>query len=603
MAEGGLEGLISGEGEDEAGPASGADPAAMALALDGAKYDPRLAAEARAYLKQQTRLVGIQTEHLHEQRAAQITHLRLRVVLEGFVVAVVAALIVALGVMVWNATQDRGLVVEPFSAPPDLAQKGVTGQVAAKQVLDRLAELQAETTSQRPANSYRNTWSDDVKVEIPETGVSLGEVQRLLNGWLGHETHISGEIFRSATGLTIAARAGEDPAAKVSGPDSDLDGLLQRAAEGVYGQTQPYRYSVYLSHHGRAPEAAQVLDKLTRAPDALERAWAHLGLANLAVDRGDIARSSGEFLLAHTEKPDLIIARADLAINEWRFQHDEDLLRSVRYVRDHHDLLERQGSPGGSFQVLSLLGAYEALITHDAQKARQLRASAGTGVALQERRMLAVVGAYDVVTHDAGDLAREAARGPVARNGLLSLIGLLAVQNHDASGLPLLLEALKADQAEGDTAEDAKREDLYGLALAKATFGDLEGGRALILSTPADCYDCVMGRGQILAMAGDRAGAEHWFAEAIRQGPDVPLALTARGAARLGWGDVAGALADGQAATKISPHDPDALKIWGDALARQGQWPAAREKYDAALTLAPNWRELQKARAAAAAKG
>jgi tetratricopeptide (TPR) repeat protein len=600
MAEGGLEGLISGEGEGEAGPASSADAAAMALALEGAKYDPKLAAEARAYLKQQTRLVGIQTEHLHEQRAVQITHLRLRVALEGFVVAIIAALIVVIGVMVWNATCDHGLVVEPFSVPPDLAQRGVTGQVAAKQVLDRLAELQAETISQRPANSYRNTWSDDVKVEIPETGVSLGEVQHLLNRGLGHETHITGEIFRSAAGLTITARAGEDPAEKVSGQDSDLDGLLQRSAEAVYGQTQPYRYSVYLSHHGRAPEAAQVLDRLTRAPDALERAWAHLGLANLAVDRGDLPGSSRELKLALAEKSDLIIASADLGINEWRFQRDEDLLKSVRYERDHHDLLERQGAPGGSLQVLALLGAYEAMISRDARKAGQLRESIGTGGELQEGRKLAVLAAYDVVTHDAADLARVAATGPAARNGLLSITGLLAVQNHDASGLPILLEALKADQAEGDTAEDAKREDLYWLALAKATFGDIDGGKTLIFSTPTDCYDCVMGRGQILAMAGARSSAESWFAEAIHQGPDIPLAFTARGEAWLGWGDVAGAVADAQAAAKISPHDPDALKLWGDALARLSQDKAALEKYDAALKLAPNWADLQKARAAAA---
>jgi tetratricopeptide (TPR) repeat protein len=187
--------------------------------------------------------------------------------------------------------------------------------------------------------------------------------------------------------------------------------------------------------------------------------------------------------------------------------------------------------------------------------------------------------------------------GGTSRNFFLAVA---AFEAHDPASVGLLEGVRKADETSPGTAEPAKRDDVYWLALAKARFGDVAAAKALIFATPTDCYGCVMGRGQILAMAGDRAGAEPWFAEAIHQGPDIPLAFTARGEARLGWGDVAGALADGQAATKLSPNDPDALKLWGDALERQDKWRDAREKYDAALKLAPNWAELRKARAAAA---
>jgi hypothetical protein len=71
-----------------------------------------------------------------------------------------------------HAGHDTGLVVEPFTVPPDLAQRGLTGQVVAKQVLDRLSELQQQTFSDRPANAYRNSWGDGLKVEIPETGIA-----------------------------------------------------------------------------------------------------------------------------------------------------------------------------------------------------------------------------------------------------------------------------------------------------------------------------------------------------------------------------------------------------------------------------------------------
>ena len=48
------------------------------------------------------------------------------------------------------------------------------------------------------------------------------------------------------------------------------------------------------------------------------------------------------------------------------------------------------------------------------------------------------------------------------------------------------------------------------------------------------------------------------------------------------------------------PHWADPLKAWGDVLARQGHWPEALAKYDAALKYAPAWKALQAARGLAA---
>jgi tetratricopeptide (TPR) repeat protein len=613
MAENPLEGLIGGEGDEGPdAPGGGApDAVAMGVAMDAARFDPELSRKAGAYLEAQQRLVKIQTEHLHEQRAVQITHLRLRVILESFVVAVVAAVVIALGVMVWNATQDHGLVVEAFSVPPDLAQRGVTGQVAAKQVLDRLAKLQAETVSVRPSNSYRNNWNDDLKVEIPETGVSLGEVQRLLNSWLGHETHISGEIFHSPTGLTITVRAGEDAAEPASGPDANLDGLIQRAAEAIYRQTQPYRYATYLYTNGKAAEAKAIFEKLTTDPRPLERAWAYVGLEDQLLGQVGIPAIAQNLDLAARAEPDMIHLKYNRAqFVEIPLGHDESALKLVRYARTHKEAYRRELSNDAGPQFVSLmdiLAGDEIFITHnalDGLKSEMRAQGEGPLVAVDERPFLG--GVYGLVTHDPAEVRRAMSEahadeapstGGTSRNFFLAVA---AFEAHDPASVGLLEGVRKADETSPGTAEPAKRDDVYWLALAKARFGDVAAAKALIFATPTDCYGCVMGRGQILAMAGDRAGAEPWFAEAIHQGPDIPLAFTARGEARLGWGDVAGALADGQAATKLSPNDPDALKLWGDALARQDKWRDAREKYDAALKLAPNWAELRQARAAAA---
>jgi Flp pilus assembly protein TadD len=69
---------------------------------------------------------------------------------------------------------------------------------------------------------------------------------------------------------------------------------------------------------------------------------------------------------------------------------------------------------------------------------------------------------------------------------------------------------------------------------------------------------------------------------------------------RLANGDIDGAVAKFEAAHQKTPHFADALKGWGDALARQGKTKAAKAKFDEALEYAPNWKELKAAREAVA---
>ncbi len=253
MAEGGFFERFFGRGESEEseGAGSAPDPVAATVAMDAARADPVLGVEAAAYLRRQAHFVAIQTEHLHEQRRVQLDNLklrrvseRLRVALQVLFVLIGLPIVLGLGVMIWNAAHDRALVVEPFSAPPDLAAGGLTGQVIAKQVLDRLADMQAQSEASRPADTYRNNWGDALKVEITELGVSLSDFRTFLDEELGHETRISDEVFRTRSGLTITARAGDAAASAFGGADADLDKLVQEAAEAVYRRTQPHRYGV-----------------------------------------------------------------------------------------------------------------------------------------------------------------------------------------------------------------------------------------------------------------------------------------------------------------------------------------------------------------------
>jgi hypothetical protein len=261
--------------EIESGAADSGDPVAISLALGGASRD-----KADAFLDEQR-------HHLEAQFAPQMRQLylgiwekRMGVLLRVATAVVGIAVAVALGAMVWDAANSKGLVIEPFSVPADMAQRGVTGQVVASQMIDKLTEMTTHESS-RAAQSYANNWGDDIKVEIPETGVSISELQRFLREWLGHDIRISGEVYRTATGISVTARTSGEAGATAQGPEPDLDGLVQKAAEYIYEVTQPYRYANYLDRNydpnglqDRIARATAIYRKLIAGDDPVERAWA-----------------------------------------------------------------------------------------------------------------------------------------------------------------------------------------------------------------------------------------------------------------------------------------------------------------------------------------
>jgi tetratricopeptide (TPR) repeat protein len=138
------------------------------------------------------------------------------------------------------------------------------------------------------------------------------------------------------------------------------------------------------------------------------------------------------------------------------------------------------------------------------------------------------------------------------------------------------------------------------LAQAMAEAGEIAGAEALISATPLDCYLCVRVRARIAAIKRDWPSSERWFAEAARQAPSLPFALSEWGGMRMVKGDIDGAVVQFKAAHHVSPHFADALKGWGDALARHGQSSEALARYNEALEYAPNWKELKQAREALA---
>jgi hypothetical protein len=105
--------------------------------------------KADAFVDKQNELADLQIEDLKRENTLRHWSLRVRHVSDvlklGFELAVafiVLAIAIGLGLEIWAAIHADGLVIDAFNVPPAMADKGLTGQVLASKLLDRLTILQ-----------------------------------------------------------------------------------------------------------------------------------------------------------------------------------------------------------------------------------------------------------------------------------------------------------------------------------------------------------------------------------------------------------------------------------------------------------------------------
>ena len=592
-----------------------ASPAAVALALGragrdgGGAYDE----DARTFLREQTGLLRLQKEHLHEQRELQLAHLRVRrwkdrlsIALQALGAAIGAAVVIGLGLMIWQAQEDHGLVVEAFSVPPDLAQRGLTGQVAASRLMDQLAQLQAKTDSARAASTYANNWGDDIKVEIPDTGVSIGELSRYLRRWLGHQTVISGEVVRTGTGLSITARLGADGGESFEGPEGDLDMLFQQAARAVYRRTQPYRYGVLLEETGDLKGAVPVFEALLADRDPNERRWAALGLANVDLYSSRVQQAENAYEAIDARDPGFIMGVSNIEGGSTTLDHEQRELEAARRtllllpngVNAQITPISAQSLSGQAKSAIAeLQGDFQQGARTEAQSASEpdyggsratalLTEAADLGLDHQTAAARAVL----AVDHPpAGVLATY-----VGAFNAQVLAGREVVDAAAGDWAGAVADGVQAQQLASGSSDpfiryQIDRQVLPWLAYARARTGDPAGADALIAQTPLDSDTALRFHGKVAAAKGDWAGAGRWFAMAVRQAPAIPFAYTDWGEMLLAKGDVDAAIAKLKVAHEKGPHYADALERWGEALMKQGDYAGAAARFAEADKYAPNW--------------
>ena len=558
-------------------------------------------AHARTLLEKHGRLIDAQvrTERLEHRNKLALIAFR------SILAAGALALILGFAWMVMNARADRGLVIEALSVPPDLAQRGLTGEAIASNLADKLADIDRTARSFRSPETMTVNWGNDVKIQIPETGVSIGEVDAFLRRALGHQTTIGGAVFRTPQGLRLTVRVGGSGAVEQTGNDANLEAMIQKAAEGVFAKTQAYRYSKYLEFTGRTEEAMKVArDLAATTEDPKERAWAWAQITNLllltdtrgAVDatrralREDptnpLVYLNGAIAYGHLgqfrefDRLSVIAIRyganpkgglSDIGVNTSRSNAAFDPAR----VGDFNAALKRIDALSGPVYAgiregFDMSRAGLRLSLHDVRASRRFAAG------VTDQAVAARLFGSGVLNAPQYDDAIEVGDYP-----------------HAVALARQVLEFLKTNpETPHLSALASERYVRPRLAAALAFAGNTAEAKVVVDALPLDCTPCVVARSIVAGTMGDLAAARRWNDEAIRQG-DLPVSAWAR-MARISldhhrWKD---ALADADRAVAAGPKFADGHKLRGDALRRLRRYDEAVAQYRTAAKIAPQWGRL-----------
>jgi len=622
MAEGsGIGGLLDSEPEEPEGAAAGADAVALSLALQKATHDPELSRTASEYLVEQRRLVQLQIRHFDEERRLAIAAAkrkryadRIRNTLSTLVALIVLGLVLAISRMTIEAINDHSIVVEGFSVPPDLAARGASSQALAENLVSRLAAIRSTVNRNSLARTeeIRADQAGSVKIEIPQTGVSLDELEQFVHRWLGHQTFVNGEVRNEAAGdISIGLLvAGAEPI-EVRGPSADLNRLIQETAERAFSSFDPSNYIIYLLISGREPEALDAAEHYVRSADVQKSGSPQQRASAYSLWGGvdpDLRRALSRTLIAIDLDPRIMVGPLEAARISAQLGHDQaaneyyhkvlntkiqDQLPQMRaayayVIGEAHIAIDRAT---GDFAALDAdyRGQPSATSQRYAQRARVAAALHEESLSREQLERSLAAGATD-------DDARD------TRWYVSSAAGDWSQALVDAKALVEEGTAKKAAMSAPDWAGERALQTVYRprLAYAELMNRDEASAAALMTQSASDCYLCVRIRALIAASAGDPASADRWFAEAVHQAPDLPMAYLEWGQTLLVRGDLDGATKQLALAHEKGPHFADPLKALGDVLVKQGRPTEALSKYDEALKYAPNWAALKKAREAAA---
>ena len=616
MAEGLLEGVIGDDSEKTESEApnapTGAEAFAAAVAAIASRQDPQVAQDTSAFLKKQAQLLETQNKHLEDEHALRLAHLRfqshllrgqrlsqgIRIAFQIATALIALAIGMGIAVVVHDAFNSRSVVIDPFETPAPLATRGVTGMAVASAVLDELTRMQGATRSNSSAKrGLSNAWSNDVKLAVPETGISVTELMALLKARFGHDVHIGGDLIEIRGGdLALTVRGTNVSPRTFTGSADAVTELIARAAEYVYAKSQPLQWVTYLGNTGRYEEQIAFCRFAYASSAPADRAY-------LLIDWGRALEHSGR---PRTEALALYRAAIDIKPDLWMAHHH--IMNSLVALGDE------EGAWRAGVHMRELAGGRPGLASDRANDnwdgltwnlgewLRAVVADANANAGLGTDGDVAGIEIADIQSrlHDAQgaeltlQTTQDDPKEPIIAAVRHVVLGRLAAERRDSARAAAEMEAFRI--AYDDPAVSATVPGFNcWIAPAEEAAGYPEKADA-VLKTAGTFLDCYRFRGDILDGRGDWPGAQKAYVEAVALAPDLPAGYFSWGVALAKHRDLPGAIAKLTAANQRGPHWADPLKAWADVLIKQGKIQEALAKYDEALKYAPNWKQLKEVR-------
>jgi tetratricopeptide (TPR) repeat protein len=624
MAEGMLGGIL---GEEEEKPEveatetlAGADAFAAAVAAKLAGNDPGVARKTEIFLDRQAQILETQNQHLKEEHAARLHFLqgqarevdlrrfglRLRVGFHLFLVLVATAIGIGLVVMVRDAVTSRSVVIDSFDAPPALAASGLSGRVVSAGLLDMLTRIQAANRSNVVERALSNAWTNEIAIEVPETGISIGQIERVLKTRFGHDQHIEGDLVQNEKGgLVLTVRGTGILPKSFTDEKRDLEKLLMEAGEYVYGQSQPGLWTAYLSNSDRDDDAIRFAQSAYVTADLSERPYILNYWANAISDKG------GEG--ANREALTLYREAVRLKPDYWTGYHN--IMVALGSLGDEAGIVEvgkqmiklAGGRPGRAPDDLYEMYDWQFwdLPAVHASGIADMKSHRGIGtLSFSAGAENLSVAATEVLMHDADSaalrlettLVDEKNRPDVA--AAANARALLAEERGDLKEAAREWDAFAVEYANPIVSAPVPSSICYAAVTYEKTGQSAKANAALNAVGKLTLVDCDRFRGDVFDLRGDWTAAQEWYAKAIELAPSTPSGYYSWGMALAKHGDLDGAAAKLKDANQKGPHWADPLKAWGDVLAKQGNTREALAKYEEALKYAPNWKQLKDARQA-----
>jgi tetratricopeptide (TPR) repeat protein len=619
MAEELVKGIVGGdedkpETEAPEAPVS-AEAFAAAVAAIASRQDPGVARKTELFLDKQAKLLDTQHKHLKDEHELRLSHLRhqsallrgqrlgqaIRLALQVVTVLIASAVGIGFAVLVHDALHSRSVVIDSFDISPTLETQNLTGRIVAAGVVDRLRYLQAATRTADTKRDIADAWSNEIDIEVPQTGLSISAIQQVLKSRFGHDQRISGDLIKTdQTGLAMAVRGPGVMPMTFSDARGDLNVLTSKVAEYIYSQSQPALWALYLVESGRYQEAILFCQ-------------GSLGSSPMS-DRPVLLTNWAEAIIKSGGQASQAVALLQRAIaldpSHWdAYNTLNGVLQGMGREEDDwrvgQDLLKAAGGRPGRAPETAYSGS--DLLSWDlpeqlATFSSDAEASSGSGTFTFAAGP--IIAGIDADMHDpaAAELALLTTKPDPAdpTNAALTHAarGMIATEAGDVVRAVNEWEAFLAAYANPTVAWGS-----YGLncrvAAAEEAAGHPDKADA-ILNTGGTFVDCYRFHGDILDARGDWKDAQEWYRRSVELAPDLPAGYYSWGVALARHGDLAGAESKLKDANKRGPHWADPLKVWGDVLARRGDAKDALAKYGEALKYAPNWAALKEAREVAA---